>query len=53
MAANTLTIFALFLAGTGVWFAATKGIIHQSIAFGLLLLLTFVIRVLLSKSSPA
>lgn len=52
MATSRLAIFALFFVGTGVWYAATKGIIHQTIAFIVLLLLTFAIRVLLSKSSP-
>jgi hypothetical protein len=41
----------LFVLGTAVWYAGNKGIIEQWVAFGLLLVLSLVVRVMLQRST--
>ena len=47
---SRVAIGIIFLFGSGVWYAAFQRMIPQTVAFFVLLVLTFVIRVILSKS---
>lgn len=47
-----VTVFSLFALGSGVFFAARKGLIPEWVGFGALLVLTLAIRIVLAGSAP-
>jgi len=47
-----VTVISLFALGSGVFFAAQKGLIPEWVGFGALLVLTLAIRIVLAGSAP-